>query len=380
MIVRQVIPGTPAEKAGLKKNDVIVKFAGKDVGGDADKFAEAVNAREGRREGGRGRSSARARRRRSRASSCPKPTRSGGSRSGRAAKAGSTSSRASSSSIRRVRAGRLPVPLPGRGRQADEVREDVGPGVERRVRDRRHAKSDMRYRVSGPWPTARRARRGSHHGREEERRRVQVGERGRRRSTGRPCGSCSAASAAGGRAEGGCEAKRPGVCPAAFVFRIGALLVGRLQLRRRPSASRPARGDRGVGRDEGAGSLLRVGRNDRHFAEVLPLPPATRYTLRTVPLHPGVQPGVTSITNPLVAVVLPDRAAELRERTGRGFGPNACRDGRMRSRLRLLHPHLGFEPVDLRVESGMGRAARPWRGRRRRCPTPSSGRSARGRP
>jgi membrane-associated protease RseP (regulator of RpoE activity) len=44
VIVREVVKGTPAEKAGLKKNDVIIRFAGKDVGGDAAKFAEAVSA------------------------------------------------------------------------------------------------------------------------------------------------------------------------------------------------------------------------------------------------------------------------------------------------------------------------------------------------
>ena len=44
VIVRDVVKGTAAEKAGLKKNDVIVRFAGKDVGGDAVKFAESVAA------------------------------------------------------------------------------------------------------------------------------------------------------------------------------------------------------------------------------------------------------------------------------------------------------------------------------------------------
>lgn len=42
VIVREVVPGTAAEKAGVKKNDVIVQFAGNEVGGDAAKFAELV--------------------------------------------------------------------------------------------------------------------------------------------------------------------------------------------------------------------------------------------------------------------------------------------------------------------------------------------------
>jgi beta-lactamase regulating signal transducer with metallopeptidase domain len=42
VVVAQVLPGSPAEKAGVKKNDVILSFAGKDIDGDVTKFAEAV--------------------------------------------------------------------------------------------------------------------------------------------------------------------------------------------------------------------------------------------------------------------------------------------------------------------------------------------------
>jgi hypothetical protein len=42
VVVVQVIPGSAAEKAGVKKNDVVLTFAGQEIGGDVTKFAGAV--------------------------------------------------------------------------------------------------------------------------------------------------------------------------------------------------------------------------------------------------------------------------------------------------------------------------------------------------
>ncbi len=42
VVVVQVLPGSAAEKAGVKKNDVILSFAGQDIGGNVSKFAGAV--------------------------------------------------------------------------------------------------------------------------------------------------------------------------------------------------------------------------------------------------------------------------------------------------------------------------------------------------
>jgi hypothetical protein len=42
VVVVQVIPGSAAEKAGLKKNDVVLSFAGQEIDGDVSKFAGAV--------------------------------------------------------------------------------------------------------------------------------------------------------------------------------------------------------------------------------------------------------------------------------------------------------------------------------------------------
>ncbi len=42
VVVVEVVPGSAAEKAGVKKNDVILSFAGQEIGGDVNKFAEAV--------------------------------------------------------------------------------------------------------------------------------------------------------------------------------------------------------------------------------------------------------------------------------------------------------------------------------------------------
>jgi hypothetical protein len=42
VVVVQVIPGSAAEKAGVKKNDVVLMFAGQEIGGDVNRFAGAV--------------------------------------------------------------------------------------------------------------------------------------------------------------------------------------------------------------------------------------------------------------------------------------------------------------------------------------------------
>jgi hypothetical protein len=42
VVVVQVVPGSAAEKAGLRKNDVILSFAGQEIDGDVSQFAGAV--------------------------------------------------------------------------------------------------------------------------------------------------------------------------------------------------------------------------------------------------------------------------------------------------------------------------------------------------
>ncbi|HET6574574.1 MAG TPA: M56 family metallopeptidase [Fimbriiglobus sp.] len=42
VVVVQVVPGSVADKAGVKKNDVVLSFAGQEIGGDVSKFAGAV--------------------------------------------------------------------------------------------------------------------------------------------------------------------------------------------------------------------------------------------------------------------------------------------------------------------------------------------------
>jgi len=42
VMVREVVPGSPAEKAGFQKNDILIEFAGKPVSRDNEKFAKTV--------------------------------------------------------------------------------------------------------------------------------------------------------------------------------------------------------------------------------------------------------------------------------------------------------------------------------------------------